>query len=83
MRENLTTKIRMGGKDRKAQRGRFGLPEEERWINRGEREEPEREMVIRFGGQEIKEVIKAWRKRRGREAVREAKAGSACTKYQH
>lgn len=32
-----------GGKDRKAQRGRFGLPEEERWINRGETEEPERD----------------------------------------
>lgn len=38
-------------------------------------------MVIRFGGQEIREVIKAWRKRRGRKAVREAKAVSVCTKY--
>lgn len=38
-------------------------------------------MVIRFGGQEMREVIKAWRKRRGREAVGEAKAVSACTKY--
>lgn len=32
-----------GGKERKAQRGRFSLPEEERWINRGETEEPEKD----------------------------------------
>lgn len=37
------SKDQEGGKERKAQRGRFGLPEEERRINREETEEPERD----------------------------------------
>lgn len=43
MRRNITAKIEKGGKERKVQRGRIQLPEEERWINIGEPEEPERD----------------------------------------
>lgn len=36
-------KDREGRKERKAQQGRIQLPEEERWINIGETEEPGRD----------------------------------------